>query len=105
MARAPATSAERRWAQLVAEQEAAGATIRAFAKEKGVNARTLAWWRHQLRVRGIRLPEVVRFDELVVSEPRPAPRVLLRVERLGVQVLVEADTDLPRLREVLEALC
>ena len=43
------TSAAQRWTVIVAQHEASGKSVREFADARGLNARTLTWWRSELR--------------------------------------------------------
>jgi hypothetical protein len=99
------TSAARRWSALIAQQERSGLSIRQFARERGLNANTLAWWRWECRRR--RSVEVEGgFTELVVVDDAAVVRpLLLELETLNVRVPVDGQTDLALLRRVLEALC
>lgn len=92
-----ARTAAVRWARLVAEQRRSGQSVRDFAAARGVKPGTLSWWRWNLRQR------TPAFYEVCVTD-RAAPLVLT-LDRLGVRVEVGPETDLTRLREVLEALC
>lgn len=42
---------ERRYRELFAEQERSGLSLRAFARERGIPAGTLSFWKHKLRRR------------------------------------------------------
>jgi transposase-like protein len=70
-----ATPAELRWEPIVRQARRSGASIRAYAREHGINENTLAWWNW-------------RFGDL--DEP--------------VFVEVDHETDLGLLRRVVEAL-
>jgi len=90
-------TAEERWRLLVAEFDQSSLSLQAFAEERGVSARTLAWWR--VRARGTRGRSRGGFIELV-----PATAPPLRVSVRGATIAVDADTDLTLLRRVVEAL-
>jgi transposase-like protein len=98
------TPAARRWSKLIEEQAASGQTTRAFAAERGVNPRTLAWWRSKLKRAEEASPST--FVELrVAAAPAVPGTVDVELERYGARVLVDGDTDLSLLRRVLESLC
>ena len=98
------TPAARRWSKLIEEQAGSGLTTRAFAAERGVNPRTLAWWRSQLK--GSQEAPSASFIELRVAPAGPVNEGLeLELERYGAKLLVSAETDLLLLRRVLEGLC
>lgn len=42
---------ERRYRQLLAEQQRSGLSLRAFARERGIPAGTLSYWKHELKRR------------------------------------------------------
>lgn len=86
-----------RWARLLAEQQRSGQSVRAFAQARGLNPNTLSWWRWNLRQR-----EPAFYEVCVPASETP---LVLTLARLGVCVEVGPDTDLARLRQVLEALC
>ena len=60
------------WRQLVAEQERSELSIRAFARSRGLNANTFAWWRARLRSRGASRTATT-FVELRSTARPPAP--------------------------------
>ena len=75
------------WRGLVGELERSELTVRDFALQRGVNARTLGWWRSQLR-----------------REPRPF--VVHLDESTSVEVPAGFDEDdFERLVAVLDARC
>ena len=93
------TPAARRWSKLIEEQEASGQSIRVFAASRGVNARTLGWWRSKLK-----RERQAEFVEFRVAAPS-APPVLVELERYGARLPVTESTDLALLRKTLESLC
>ena len=110
------TPAQIRWSVIVDDLEASGLTARAFARARGLNVNTLAWWRARIRREPIqRPPTTPRFAELTVSEAKPPPRredtrreppaLILSLDAYGARLRVDAATDLTLLRGVLEALC
>jgi len=103
------TPAAQRWTAIIDEQEASGQTIRAFAEDRGLNVSTLSWWRCHLgrsrtRKRG-RRDQPVTFDEVAIADDRNRGTVVLAFDRLDAHVVVDHDTDLALLRDVLDALC
>lgn len=112
----PASKAWTRWSAVVDDLEASGLTARAFARERGLNANTLGWWRWRLRQEAARRQaESPRFAELTLIERAAArprepsrpdePGLLLTLDTYGAHLRVDAATDLALLRDVLEALC
>lgn len=106
------TPAATRWSRLIDEQEASGLSLRDFAAERDLNPSTLAWWRSRLgrgRARGEPLAAQPVFDQLAVESTGPAPRpegtVVIVLERLEAHVVVDHETDLALLRQVLDTLC
>ena len=99
------TSAAQRWTVIVAQHEASGQSVREFADARGLNARTLTWWRSALRrkERG----RSSSFVELAVVNDGPDPirEVVLELGACGVRARVTATTDFDLLRRVVEALC
>jgi hypothetical protein len=107
------TPAAKRWNAIIDEQETSGQTIRAFAERRGLNVKTLSWWRCQLGRSRPQKPskrpptsDPQAFVELNVAAP-PALEgtVVIAFEHIDAHVVVDQDTDLALLRAVLEALC
>jgi transposase-like protein len=98
------TPAARRWSKLIEEQAASGQSTRAFAAERGVNPRTLAWWRSKLK-RSEKGSSPTFVELRVAPTPSALGTVEVELERYGARVLVAGDTDLSLLRRVLESLC
>ena len=103
---------EKRWNEIIDQHEASGLSIRAFAPRKGVNPRTLAWWRSRLGRGASRNQQTSRvFQELVVRGEPDENRVVeektvvLVLDELHAHVVVDSQTDLPLLRRLLVALC
>jgi transposase-like protein len=90
------TPATLRWELVVRRARQSGLSIRAYARQHGINPNTLAWWNWRL---GDELTESA-FAEVVVADPRPQ----LRLQVGPVQVDVDDGTDLSLLRRVVEAL-
>ena len=103
------TPAAQRWTAIIDEQEASGQTIRAFAADRGLNISTLSWWRCHLgrsraRKAGKR-DQPVAFDEVAIADEQNRGTVVLAFDRLHAHVVIDDDTDLALLRDVLDALC
>lgn len=102
------TPAATRWAAIIAEQERSGLTIRAYAEAHDLNPSTLGWWRSRLG-RAHRPQPAARFAEVEIigadSLSAGDRTVVVALERLDVHVVVDRQTDLGLLRQVLEALC
>lgn len=93
-----AGDAARRWALVVADAEQSELPLRAFAEARGVNPRTLAWWKWRLAREAEE--DRVDFVEAVVLQPSTELRV-----RVGEAVMeVDTDTDLELLARVIRAL-
>ena len=90
------TPAELRWEPIVRRARRSGVSIRAYAREHGINQSTLAWWNWRL---GDDLDDSA-FVEVTVADPRRP----LRLHVGSVQVEVDRDTDLALLRRVVEVL-
>ena len=92
------------WRLVVETWRASGMSATAFARESGVNARTLRWWAWRLgSVAAEAAP--VAFAEVVVSEPARAPAPDFVVELEGARVRVSPGFDASELRRLLAALC
>jgi transposase-like protein len=90
------TPAERRWEPIVRRARRSGTSIRAYAREHGINENTLAWWNWRF---GDGLDDS-GFVEVTVVEPcRP-----LHVHVGPARLEVDRETDLALLRQVVEAL-
>jgi transposase-like protein len=97
------TPAARRWRKIVADHDASGLTIRAFAEARGLNRGTLAWWRSQLRkFDGDSDVPQTQFTALTVVEP--VGTVVLALDDHKAHVVVDHLTDLGLLRRLLEAM-
>lgn len=85
------------WTKLIAEQEASGATVRAFCKQRGVSDHSFYFWRRRLRQ-----TEPVKFALLktVAGSGSLIELFLPGGERLSIRGGVDAAT----LRSVLDAL-
>lgn len=91
------TPAEQRWEPIVRRARRSGLSIRAYARQHGINESTLAWWNWRF---GDDLDGPV-FVEVTVAPPRPL-RVHLHLGTAFVDV--DQHTDLALLRQVVEAL-
>lgn len=95
-----------KWAELIEAYETSGLSVEAFAQKHGVVARTLTWWRWKLRQNPPRDKAATpAFVELTMAAPAPKAALVLRLERLGVEVTVQDGFDPALLRAVVEALC
>jgi transposase-like protein len=90
------TPAERRWEPIIRRARQSGLSIRAYAREHGLNENTLAWWNWRL---GEEADEPA-FVEATVADPCG----LLWLHVGPVQIAVDRDTDLALLRQVVEVL-
>lgn len=97
-----------RWSAILAEAERSSLSQAAFARSRGINPRTLAWWKWKLGQVGEKNGSTrddsaeCGFVEVRVAGPRP---VRLQLGRYAAHVLVDEDTDLELLRRILGALC
>jgi hypothetical protein len=106
------TPAAKRWTAIIDEQETSGQTIRAFAERRGLNVKTLSWWRCQLgrsrpqkRLKRSPTPDTQSFVEVNVDVPSVEGTVVIAFEHIDAHIVVDQDTDLALLRAVLGALC
>jgi transposase-like protein len=92
------TPAARRWEPIVRRARQSGLSIRAYARQHGVNESTLAWWNWRL---GDELgPRDSAFVEVTLAD-RGHP---LRLQVGRVQLEVDDLTDLALLRRVVAVL-
>jgi transposase-like protein len=98
------------WRRIVDELDRSGATVAAFAAERGLNANTLSWWRSAIRRKDGRATPAAataapRFVELV---PRAAavPRAgTIEISTpSGLSVRASADVDPDSVSRVVAAL-
>ena len=89
------TPAERRWEPIIRRARQSGLSIRAYAREHGLNENTLAWWNWRLGE-----DDDPVFVEATVADP--GGPLWLHVG--PVQIAVDRDTDLALLRQVVEVL-
>jgi transposase-like protein len=108
MAQQQTKRSRQEWEQIVAEYEESGDSLRGFAEAKGLNRRTLTWWRWRLRgAQPVPEPTPVTFAPVVVAgwdEPRSC--VVGAVEATlpnGVTLRFEHQLGDGGLRELAEA--
>jgi len=92
------TPAARRWSTVLSEAEESELSLRAFARSRGLNPQTLAWWRWRLSQTSEE-EEESGFVEAIVQ---PATELRVRVGEAVIEV--EPDTDLALLARVVGAL-
>ena len=90
------TPAARRWSTVLSEAEESELSLRAFARSRGLNPQTLAWWRWRLSQAS---EEESGFVEAIVQ---PATELRVRVGEAVIEV--EPNTDLALLARVVGAL-
>ena len=62
------------WSVIIERLEGSGASVAAFARQHGLNARTLAWWRWKLSDQPATPSECAPgFFPVLVSEPATSP--------------------------------
>lgn len=91
------TPAAQRWRPIVVRARQSGVSIRVFAEQNGLNAKTLGWWNWRLRDN----ENDAAFVEAEVADVLRRP---LRISVGVVGVEVDDDTDLVLLRRVVQAL-
>ena len=92
------TPAARKWSGILDDLEDSELGVRAFARARGLNPNTLAWWRWKLANTSSARPGGRAFVEVVPASAS------VRIEVRGGVVHVDQDSDLGLLRRVLEAL-
>ncbi len=90
------TPAERRWEPIIRRARQSGLSIRAYAREHGLNQNTLAWWNWRL---GEEVDEPAFVEATVADSCGP-----LWLHVGPVQIAIDRDTDLALLRQVVEVL-
>ncbi len=90
------TPAARRWSSVLAQAEASELSQRDFARSRGINPSTLAWWKWKL---GQDEFEESGFLEVVVADD---PTLWVQIG--AAQIQVDSGTDVELLRRVVEAL-
>ena len=90
-----------KWRAIVARHDSSGLSIKEFAESEGLNPRTLSWWRWKV---GQEVSDSeVEFAEVTVVNSA-ASTVVLAFDELAAHVVVDRDTNLELLRDVLVAL-
>lgn len=103
------TPAAARWSALIDRHERSGQTLRAFAADNDINPNTLAWWRSRLG--RVQRPATEPFLEVVVDPAPSSPpqnddgTVVLVLDDLRAHVVVDRETDLALLKQLLGVLC
>jgi hypothetical protein len=90
------TPAAKKWSAILDEAETADLSMREFARSRGLNPNTLAWWRWRLKRS---TPRQSAFLPVLVTPSNPLE---LRVG--GAVIQVDGDTDLALLKSVVRAL-
>ena len=90
-------TAAARWSGILEEASASELSMREFARSRGLNPNTLAWWKWRLG----REERATGFVEVVVEDREPSS---LCVEVGSARVYVDKHSDLQLLRQVVEAL-
>ncbi len=93
----PARRTAAEWHELVSDWKGSGLTAREYAAWRGLNARTLSWWKWKLGTDGGR-----GFLEVVLPE-KDVPDLVVEVG--DVCVRVPAGFDAVELRRLVDALC
>lgn len=88
--------AARRWEPIVRHARRSGLSIRAYARENGINERTLTWWNWKLGAETAN----ATFVEVTVTSARSP----LRLHVGAAHVDLDEQTDLNLLRRVVDAL-
>lgn len=98
------TPTAQRWSRLLAELDQSNLTAAVFARQRGINASTLTWWRRKLGRPSH--PGGFVPVALPVVQAAPASQAPLRIELPGsdLAVVVPLGTDLGWLRAVVVAL-
>ena len=87
------------WSKLIAEQEASGATVRAFCRRRGVGFQSFYLWRRRLS-KAEPKPQFALLKTIATSAAAPIELFLPGGERLSIPNGADAAT----LRSLLEAL-
>lgn len=106
---AASKTTEARWRSVVREQETSGETVREYARQRGLSAATLYWWRSELGRRGAGRADRIALAPVTVLGVRSPARshagagfeVLLAN---GRRLCVPRDFDVEALRELIAAL-
>ena len=87
------------WTKLIAEQEASGARIQVFCKQRGISVHSFYWWRRRLRK-----AEPAQFALLKTVASRGAQPPLELYLPGGERLCIANDVNVAILRSVLDAL-
>lgn len=108
-------STTEKWRRRLIEWESSGLTLREFARQRQLSAKTLDWWRWNLAREASNAPSSPpRFDALTVVPPAPvhtrANAVLqktlhVRFERRPIVLEIHETVSVEWLRNVVDALC
>lgn len=90
------TPAAKKWSVILDEAEATDLSMREFARSRGLNPSTLAWWKWRLKRS---TPRPSAFLPVLVASPNP-----LELHVGGAVIQVDGDTDLVLLKSVVQAL-
>lgn len=92
------TPAAKKWSAVLDDAEAAELPMREFARSRGLNPNTLAWWKWRLKQRPVRRQPSTFVPVLVAS------RSQVEVQIGAALLVVDEETDLALLKRVVEAL-
>lgn len=97
---------EARWRALVREQESSGRTVQEFARQRGLSAASLYWWRSHLRRRGRATePQLASVTLLPTQTSAPASTSAFEIVlRSGRRLIVPRDFDAAALRHLVTEL-
>ena len=73
------------WVKICDAFEGSGQTSAAFARRRGINRRTLNWWRSRLRREGALTDEPATFVEVEGMLPASGPPVVVRVGAITIE--------------------
>jgi len=99
------TPTARRWAQIIERCEASDLSNRAFAKKNGLNHNTLSWWKGRINRMKDASKEPAFITVIGIETQSTDETIDIRIETLKAIIPVRKDTDLSRLKVILEALC
>jgi hypothetical protein len=93
------TPAAKKWSAILDDAESAALPMREFARSRGLNPNTLAWWKWRLKQSPSPPPERPRFVPILVAS---RPQLEVRVGAACIDV--DDETDLALLKRVIQAL-
>ncbi len=97
-----AMSAASRWSTVLEEAERSELSMRAFARSRGINPNTMAWWKWKPG-REVAITEEATSSSFVeVCLQPPTRRILIRFADWSVEV--DEHTDLDLLRLIVDAI-